>query len=62
MWFKAISGLKVNLKKSDLLPMGEVPNGIGCPTYLGAKKGRLPKNYLGLPLETKYKSKLYGMS
>ena len=26
MWFKACSGLKINLKKSELIPVGAVPD------------------------------------
>jgi len=31
MLFEAMSGLKVNLRKSELIPIGEVPNIQFCP-------------------------------
>ena len=56
MWFEAISGLKVNLSKTEAFPVGE---GIPMATLaliLGCKIGSLPTTYLGLPLEASYKS------
>ncbi|RVW55429.1 putative ribonuclease H protein [Vitis vinifera] len=56
MWFEAISGLKVNLSKSEVIPVGE---GIPMETFapvLGCKIGSLPISYLGLPLGAPYKS------
>ncbi|RVW24487.1 putative ribonuclease H protein [Vitis vinifera] len=50
MWFEAISGLKVNLSKTEAIPVGE---GIPMDTLasvLGCKIGSLPTSYLGLPL------------
>ena len=56
MWFEAISGLKVNLSKTEAFPVGE---GIPMETLtsvLGCKIGSLPTTYLGLPLGAPYKS------
>ncbi|RVW42464.1 putative ribonuclease H protein [Vitis vinifera] len=56
MWFEAISGLKVNLSKTEAIPVGE---GIPMETLasvLGCKIGSLPTSYLGLPLGAPYKS------
>ena len=56
MWFEAISRLKVNLNKTEVIPMGE---GIPMETLavvLGCKIGSLPTPYLGLPLGAPYKS------
>ncbi|RVW38638.1 LINE-1 reverse transcriptase-like [Vitis vinifera] len=56
MWFEAISGLKVNLSKTEAFPVGE---GIPMETLasiLGCKIGILPTTYLGLPLGAPYKS------
>ncbi|RVW47728.1 Transposon TX1 uncharacterized 149 kDa protein [Vitis vinifera] len=56
MWFEAISGLKVNLNKTEAIPVGE---GIPMETLvavLGCKIGSLPTSYLGLPLGAPYKS------
>ena len=56
MWFEAISSLKVNLSKTEAIPMGE---GIPMETLasvLGCKIGSLPTSYLGLPLGAPYKA------
>ncbi|RVX21349.1 putative mitochondrial protein [Vitis vinifera] len=56
VWFKEISGLKVNLSKTEAIPVGE---GIPMETLasvLGCKIGSLPTSYLGLPLGAPYKS------
>ncbi|RVX23503.1 putative ribonuclease H protein [Vitis vinifera] len=56
MWFKVISELKVNLRKIEVIPMGE---GIPMETLasvLGCKIGSLPTSYLGLLLGAPYKS------
>ena len=56
MWFEAISRLKVNLSKSEAIPVGEgVPMETFAPV-LGCKIGSLPTSYLGLPLGAPYKS------
>ena len=56
MWFEAISGLKVNLNKTEVIPMGEgIPMGT-LAVVLGCKIGSLPTSYLGLPLGAPYKS------
>ena len=56
MWFEAISRLKVNLSKSEAIPVGEgVPMETLAPV-LGCKIGSLPTSYLGLPLGAPYKS------
>ncbi|RVX18902.1 putative ribonuclease H protein [Vitis vinifera] len=56
MWFEAILGLKVNLSKIEVIPVGE---GIPMETLvsvLGCKIRSLPTFYLGLPLGVPYKS------
>ncbi|RVW41612.1 Protein ABC transporter 1, mitochondrial [Vitis vinifera] len=50
MWFEAISGLRINLDKSDLIPVGCVENMKALATELGCKVRGLPSSYLGLPL------------
>ncbi|RVW79159.1 Apoptosis inhibitor 5-like protein API5 [Vitis vinifera] len=50
MWFEAISGLKVNLDKSELFLVGIVENVEELASELGCKVGRLPSTYLGRPL------------
>ncbi|RVW32845.1 putative ribonuclease H protein [Vitis vinifera] len=55
MWFEAISGLKVNLDKSELIPMGNVENVEELASELGCKVGSLPSNYLGMPFGAPFK-------
>ena len=56
-WFEIISGLKINLDKSDLFPVGVVPNFEMLVDALGCKQGSLPMKYLGLPLGAKWKDR-----
>ena len=56
MWFEAVSGLKINLNKSEILPIGPVANLEGLASELGCKIGSLPTTYLGLPLGAKHKA------
>ncbi|RVW54461.1 putative ribonuclease H protein [Vitis vinifera] len=56
MWFEAISGLSINLNKSEILPVGKVENAEVLASELGCKVGSLPSTYLGLPLGTPHKS------
>ena len=56
MWFEAISGLKINLHKSDLIPGGVVLNFEDLARVLGCKVGSLPSCYLDLPLGAAFKS------
>ena len=53
---KACSGLKINLEKIELIPIGEVPNLEELAKVLGCKVCSLPSTYLGLPLGAPYKS------
>ena len=50
MWCEAIFGLRINLEKSALLPMGEVAELEDLALELGCKVGSLPISYLGLHL------------
>ena len=50
MWFGAISGLKINLNKSKIIPVGNVENDEVLALELGCKLGAFPSSYLGLPL------------
>ena len=56
MWFEACSSLKINLEKSELIPIGDVHNMEEFAKVLGCKVGTLPTIYLGLPLGAPYKS------
>uniref|UniRef100_A0A2N9EUU7 Reverse transcriptase domain-containing protein n=1 Tax=Fagus sylvatica TaxID=28930 RepID=A0A2N9EUU7_FAGSY len=57
IWFQAISGLKINLSKSELVPVGQVTNVPELAGILGCRVASLPLTYLGLPLGASYKSK-----
>ena len=48
MWFEAISGLRINLDKSEILPVWRVENVWILALELGCKVGALPSTYLGL--------------
>ena len=56
MWFEALYGLKINLSKSALLPVGSVENPKSLALELGCKVDCLPTTYLGLPLGVKHNS------
>jgi exonuclease III len=57
VWFQASSGLKINLGKSELVPVGSVPDVEELAVVLGCKVGTLPMSYLGLPLGSSFKDK-----
>ncbi len=48
-WFE-VSGLRVNLHKSEMVLVGDVPNLEELVAVLGCKLSALPMTYLGLPL------------
>ena len=50
MWFEAMSGFKINLAKSEIIPIGPVTNLAELASELGCKIGSFPTSYLGLPL------------
>ena len=49
-WFEAASGLKINLDKSMVIPVGEVEGVLEMAAEIGCRVGQLPTVYLGLPL------------
>uniref|UniRef100_A0A2N9I2D6 Reverse transcriptase domain-containing protein n=1 Tax=Fagus sylvatica TaxID=28930 RepID=A0A2N9I2D6_FAGSY len=55
LWFEAFSGLRINLGKSEMVPVGEVPNMEELAGILGCNQVSLPMKYLGLPLGAKFK-------
>ena len=55
-WFDALFGLRINLDKSSLLPVGRVENEENLALELGYKIGSLSAEYLGLPLGAKHKA------
>ena len=57
IWFKAVLGLKINMGKLELVPVGVVHNIEILLNVLNRKQGTLPMKYLGLPLGVKFKDK-----
>ena len=56
MWFEALSGLRINLNKSEIIPVGSVENVQDLAFELGCGIGSLPSSYLGLPFGANHKS------
>jgi hypothetical protein len=56
--FEAISGLKINLQKSELVAVGEVPNIEELADILSCRISFFPMKYLGLPLGAPFKSRV----
>ena len=54
--FQAVTGLKVNVLKTELVPIGEVDNVHALAEILGCRIGSLPMTYLGMPLGASHKS------
>ena len=54
--FKADSVLKINLGKSEMVPMGEVANMGALADILGCKMQTLLSKYLGFPLSAQFKA------
>ena len=57
MYFEAVSRLTLNLGKSEIVPVGPVPNVHVLAQVLGGRITSIPIKYLGLPLGARYKSK-----
>ena len=55
IFFEAITGLKVNVGKSEIVPVGEVGNLDALARILCCKFGRLPMTYLVMPLGAHFK-------
>ena len=47
--FQALTGLKVNVYKSEMVPIREVDDVHALAEILGCKVGKLPMFYLGMP-------------
>ena len=56
MWFEAMAGSKINLAKSEIIPVGSVPNLAELASELECRIGSFPSSYLGLPLGAKHKA------
>ena len=53
---QTFTGLKVNVGISEIVPIGEVSNIQTLANILQCRVGSLPMLYLGMPLETLYKT------
>ena len=51
-----MSGLRINLAKSEIIPVGEVEEIEEMVVELGCRVGFLPSSYLGLPLGAHHKA------
>ena len=54
--FQAFTGLKVNMGKSEIVPIGKVRNIQSLANILQCKVGSLPMIYLGMPLGSLHKT------
>ena len=53
--FEAVLGLKINLPKSQIVPIGEVEDIDRLASIFGCRVEGLPMKYVGLPLRAPYK-------
>lgn len=58
--FEAVSGLKVNLGKSEMISVGAVEDIGALAQVLGCKVASLSARYLGLPLGSSFKTRQFG--
>ena len=58
IFFEVITGLKVNVGKSEIVPVGEVGNLGALARILCCKVERFPISYLGMPLGAHFKDAL----
>uniref|UniRef100_A0A2N9J584 UBC core domain-containing protein n=1 Tax=Fagus sylvatica TaxID=28930 RepID=A0A2N9J584_FAGSY len=58
--FEAVTGLKVNMNKSEMVPIGEVVGLEDLAELLSCHVGSLPFQYLGMPLGASYKALGFG--
>ena len=61
LWFEAALGLRINLAKSEIIPIGEVVEIDELAVELGCRVGSLPSQYLGLPLGPPIERLICGM-
>uniref|UniRef100_A0A2N9IF45 Reverse transcriptase zinc-binding domain-containing protein n=1 Tax=Fagus sylvatica TaxID=28930 RepID=A0A2N9IF45_FAGSY len=54
--FEAITGSRVNMTKSEMIPIGEVENLFYLADILSCRIGALPMSYLGMPLGASFKA------
>ena len=51
-----VSGLKINMQKSEIILVGVVEDVDTAAAVFGCKVGNLPTTYLGLPLKASHNS------
>ena len=56
-----VTSFKVNVHKSEMLPIGEVSNVHILVEILGCRVGTLPMTYLNMPLGTYHSHPLFGI-
>ena len=56
MWFEVVLGLRINLEKSELIPVGSVVNIDNLAMDFDCRVGSLRSTYLSLPLGAPFKS------
>ena len=61
MWFEAVFGLRINLEKSELIPVGRVESMDDLAGEFGCSLGSLPTTYLGMPLGAPLSQSQFGM-
>ena len=54
--FEAVTSLRVNMNKSEMVPIGKVDGIAELVALLSCHIGSLPLQYLGMPLEASYKA------
>jgi hypothetical protein len=54
--FEAVTGLRVNMSKSEMVPIGEVTNLSYLADILSCRMGTLPMTYLNMPLGSSFKA------
>ena len=60
-FFEAVTGLGVNMSKSEMVPVGVVPNLRVLADIMGCRIGSLPMSYLGMPLGANLSRRLSGI-
>jgi len=60
--FEVVSGLKIDLSKFEIVPIGNVGDVEGLASILGCGVASLPIKYLGLPLSAIIRHPLFGVA